>query len=88
MLKDKIELLVERLGDSDLALREFALKELKNEISSATSSITSVPKPLKFLFSHYPKLRAAFEEQRDNELKVSSFRQKVSLTKDQNQLIA
>lgn len=71
MLKEKIELLIERLSDRDMAQREFALKELKNEISSATSSITSVPKPLKFLFSHYPKLRAAFEAQPDNELKVS-----------------
>lgn len=71
MLKEKIELLIERLSDRDMAQREFALKELKNEISSATSSITSVPKPLKFLFSHYQKLRAAFEAQPDNELKVS-----------------
>lgn len=61
MLKEKIEILIERLSDRDMAQREYALKELKNEISSATKSITSVPKPLKFLFSHYSKLKETYE---------------------------
>ena len=57
MLKEKIELLVERLGDRDVEQRTFALSELKTEISSSTSSITSVPKPLKFLSPLYDKLK-------------------------------
>jgi len=53
LLKEKLDLLVERLGDRDFAQRDNALKLLKIEISGATRSLTSVPKPLKFLSPHY-----------------------------------
>ena len=56
MLKEKLELLIERLTDRDMAQKVFALKELKTEISGATSSMTSVPKPLKFLSPHYKRI--------------------------------
>ena len=34
-----------------------ALKHLSSEIRSATTSMTSVPKPLKFLRPHYAQLK-------------------------------
>ena len=71
MLKEKLELLVERLGDRDFAQRDNALKLLKNEISGATRSMTSVPKPLKFLSVHYKTIVKHLEDQTDETLKVS-----------------
>ena len=64
-------MLVERLGDRDLAQRDNALKMLRNEIAGATRTLTSVPKPLKFLSPHYPTIIKLFDEQTDVQLKVS-----------------
>jgi hypothetical protein len=74
MLKEKLEILVERLSDRDAAQREYALKEFKTEIAGATSSMTSVPKPLKFLSPHYKRIVEIYELQIDGEFKVSRFR--------------
>jgi len=63
-------LLVERLGDRDLAQRDNALKMLRNEIAGATRTLTSVPKPLKFLSPHYPTIIKLFDEQTDVQLKA------------------
>jgi 26S proteasome regulatory subunit N1 len=41
-----------------------ALELLRREIRSATSSMTSVPKPLKFLRPSYEVLKTAFEVRR------------------------
>ena len=71
MLKEKLELLIERLSDRDSAQRDHALKEFKSEISGATTSMTSVPKPLKFLSPHYKKIVEIYEQQIDSEYKVS-----------------
>lgn len=60
-LKEKLELLVERLTDRDVAQRVNALDQLKLEISGATSTMTSVPKPLKFLSPIYATVKAAVE---------------------------
>jgi 26S proteasome regulatory subunit N1 len=65
-------LLVERLGDRDLAQRDNALKMLRNEIAGATRTLTSVPKPLKFLSPHYPTIIKLFDEQTDVQLRVSA----------------
>lgn len=70
-MKEKLDLLVERLADRDFAQRDNALKLLKNEIADATRSITSVPKPLKFLSPHYKTIVKCFEEQTDASLKVT-----------------
>lgn len=43
-------------GMNDRAVRN-ALKHLSSEIRSATTSMTSVPKPLKFLRPHYAQLK-------------------------------
>ena len=71
MLKEKLELLIERLSDRDVAQRDYALKEFKTEISGATTSMTSVPKPLKFLSPHYKKIVEIYEQQIDGDQKVS-----------------
>jgi 26S proteasome regulatory subunit N1 len=55
-LKEKLELLLERLTDRDHFQRVHALTEISKEVQGATSTITSVPKPLKFLSEHYKQL--------------------------------
>jgi hypothetical protein len=78
-------LLVERLADRDLAQRDNALKMLRNEIAGATRTLTSVPKPLKFLSPHYQTIVKLFDEQTDVQLKVSTFL--LALTKNSNYFI-
>ncbi|KAL0083669.1 armadillo-type protein [Phycomyces blakesleeanus] len=56
-LKSELELLVERLQDKDVKLHRPALEHLRTLIRTSTSSMTSVPKPLKFLSPHYPLLK-------------------------------
>ena len=64
-MKEKLDLLVERLADRDYAQRDNALKLLKTEIAGATRTLTSVPKPLKFLSPHYKTLTKLCDEQTD-----------------------
>jgi len=60
------------LSDKDAGLRKQALDMIKTEVSTATSSMTSVPKPLKFLTPLYEKMTAAYKAQTTNdEFKVS-----------------
>ena len=61
-LKDALELAVERVQDSDTGVVSLALETMRKEIRSATSSMTSVPLPLKFLRPHYEKLANHFEK--------------------------
>lgn len=58
-----MEVAVARLCASDEAdgVKKLALEYLRNEIRTATSSMTSVPKPLKFLRPSYALLKKAFE---------------------------
>lgn len=42
----------------------------RQEIRTATSSMTSVPKPLKFLRPHYGTLQAHYEKMSDSDMKV------------------
>ncbi|GAA5942710.1 proteasome regulatory particle base subunit RPN1 [Sporobolomyces koalae] len=55
-LKGELEMLVERLKESDTKLYRPALESLRTLIRTSTSSMTSVPKPLKFLRPHYAEL--------------------------------
>lgn len=50
--KEDLELMVERVKSSDPEIARNALELLKTEIRSSTSSMTAVPKPLKFLRTH------------------------------------
>ncbi|XP_011889862.1 PREDICTED: 26S proteasome non-ATPase regulatory subunit 2 isoform X2 [Cercocebus atys] len=68
-LQDELEMLVERLGEKDTSLYRPALEELRRQIRSSTTSMTSVPKPLKFLRPHYGKLKEIYENMAPGENK-------------------
>ena len=69
-LKKNLELLVERLHDSSADVQKVALDNITNEIRTSTSSMTSVPKPLKFLRPHYDVLAKRFEQLPAGEIKA------------------
>ncbi|KAI8825259.1 armadillo-type protein [Fimicolochytrium jonesii] len=60
-LKEELEMLVERLTESDKTLYKPALETLRTLIRTSTSSMTAVPKPLKFLRPHYSGLITVHE---------------------------
>uniref|UniRef100_A0A7N6F9A1 26S proteasome non-ATPase regulatory subunit 2 n=1 Tax=Anabas testudineus TaxID=64144 RepID=A0A7N6F9A1_ANATE len=60
-LQEDLEMMVERLSEKNTALYQPALEELRRQIRSSTTSMTSVPKPLKFLRPHYGKLKEIYE---------------------------
>ncbi|PSS16431.1 26S proteasome non-ATPase regulatory subunit 2 A like [Actinidia chinensis var. chinensis] len=70
-LKQQLELYVERVQDSDPGLQKVALDSMRQEIRTSTSSMTSVPKPLKFLRPHYGTLKAYYEIMEGSDLKKS-----------------
>ena len=53
---------MERLGDTNATLREQALEMIKKEVSESTSSMTAVPKPLKFMTGLYKKLTETYDK--------------------------
>ncbi|RAK79879.1 proteasome regulatory particle base subunit RPN1 [Aspergillus fijiensis CBS 313.89] len=61
-LKNELEMLVERLKEPDTSLYSPALDAIKNFIKTSTSSMTAVPKPLKFLRPHYDDLTALYDK--------------------------
>ncbi|KAJ7275052.1 armadillo-type protein [Mycena rebaudengoi] len=60
-LRNELEMLAERLKESNTDLYRPALETLRTLIRTSTSSMTSVPKPLKFLRPLYPDLQALYE---------------------------
>lgn len=70
-LKDNLDLLVERLQDANTQISVNAITALKDKIRSATSSMTSVPKPLKFLKPHYGTIVEFHERVLDADRKTS-----------------
>ncbi|XP_008307000.1 26S proteasome non-ATPase regulatory subunit 2 [Cynoglossus semilaevis] len=60
-LQEDLEMMVERLSDKNTDLYRPALEELRRQIRSSTTSMTSVPKPLKFLRPHYGKLKEIYD---------------------------
>lgn len=60
-LKDELDMLVERLSENDKSLYKPALQAIKTSIKTSTSSMTAVPKPLKFLRPHYDRLCATYD---------------------------
>ena len=59
---------MERVSDPEIGVSKLAVNTLKAKIKSATSSMTSVPKPLKFLGPHYETLKQAFAKRKNEEL--------------------
>ncbi|KAJ9568023.1 LOW QUALITY PROTEIN: hypothetical protein OSB04_003989 [Centaurea solstitialis] len=68
-LKQQLELYVERVQDADQGLQKVALESMRQEIRTSTSSMTSVPKPLKFLRPHYGTLKAYYDTMPESDLK-------------------
>ena len=56
--------------ESDTSLHGPALEQLRVQIRTSTSSMTSVPKPLKFLREHYDTLKTAYSGWPDGENRV------------------
>ncbi len=50
------------LQEPDTSLYKAALDAIKTFIKTSTSSMTAVPKPLKFLRPHYDELTAVYEK--------------------------
>ncbi|KAI1610898.1 26S proteasome regulatory subunit rpn-1 [Exophiala viscosa] len=61
-LKSELEMLVERLKEDDASLYKPAMDAIKNFIKTSTSSMTAVPKPLKYLRPHYDDLAALYDK--------------------------
>lgn len=61
-LKGELDMLVERLQEPKTELYQPALEKIKDIIKTSTSSMTAVPKPLKFLRPHYASLEAMYAE--------------------------
>ncbi|KAG5943175.1 proteasome regulatory particle base subunit [Claviceps monticola] len=70
-LKSELEMLVERLMESNTELYQPALEGMKTSIKTSTSSMTAVPKPLKFLRPHYETLTKLYEQWPAGENKTS-----------------
>ncbi|TKX21929.1 26S proteasome regulatory subunit rpn-1 [Elsinoe australis] len=70
-LKDELDMLVERITESDSSLYQAALEAIKDSIKTSTSSMTAVPKPLKFLRPHYEKLEQAYQSWPEGDNKTS-----------------
>ena len=67
-IKENLEHLVQVVTeDPSNDIRRNALEALRKEIRSSTSSMTSVPKPLKFLRPHYPVLKEFYQKQDPND---------------------
>ncbi|ROT41827.1 26S proteasome regulatory subunit rpn-1 [Sodiomyces alkalinus F11] len=70
-LKNELEMLVERLTESDASLYKPALEAMKNFIKTSTSSMTAVPKPLKFLRPHYETMTKLYDSWPEGDDKTS-----------------
>lgn len=56
-LRNDLEALVKRLSESDDSLYLSALETMRELVRASTTSMTSVPKPLKFLLPHYATMK-------------------------------
>jgi 26S proteasome regulatory subunit N1 len=68
-LQEALALSVERTADPEAGVVALALELMRKEIKSATSSMTSVPKPLKFLRPHFETLIQTFDAMVDGDNK-------------------
>eukprot|EP00331_Platyophrya_macrostoma_P004406 CAMPEP_0176425046 /NCGR_PEP_ID=MMETSP0127-20121128/11180_1 /TAXON_ID=938130 /ORGANISM="Platyophrya macrostoma, Strain WH" /LENGTH=873 /DNA_ID=CAMNT_0017806181 /DNA_START=32 /DNA_END=2653 /DNA_ORIENTATION=+ len=70
-LKEDLALLVERLTDPEAQIAKNSLELLKTEVKASTSSITSVPKSLRFLKPHYNQIKEIYEKTGPGDFKKS-----------------
>lgn len=64
-LQDELNLLVQRLQESDKTLYMPALEMMARLIRVSTTSMTSVPKPLKFMRPHYETMKTIHKNMPD-----------------------
>ncbi|EXX69251.1 proteasome regulatory particle base subunit RPN1 [Rhizophagus irregularis DAOM 197198w] len=78
-------MLVERLKEGDVNLHRPALESLRTLIRTSTSSMTSVPKPLKFLRSHYVTITEIYQNwpPGDNKLFLADILSVLAMTYDE-----
>ncbi|PHH80781.1 hypothetical protein CDD82_1509 [Ophiocordyceps australis] len=70
-LQMELEMLVERLTESNAELYKSTLEAMKTSIKTSTSSMTAVPKPLKFLRPHYATLTQLYDTWPETENRTS-----------------
>jgi 26S proteasome regulatory subunit N1 len=86
-LKERLELAIERLTDPLIEIQYNALELIRKELREATSSMTSVPKPLKFLSPFYSQMIKIYDSIKDkveyqkNKLLFADILSVLSLTK-------
>ena len=61
-LKEELELCVTRLVESKSELWGNALTSMTTLIRASTTSMTSVPKPLKFMIPHFDTMKTVYEK--------------------------
>jgi len=61
-LKEELELCVTRLSEAQDNLWVNALESMTTLIRASTTSMTSVPKPLKFMNAHFDTMKTAYEK--------------------------
>ncbi|KFA61939.1 hypothetical protein S40285_02837 [Stachybotrys chlorohalonatus IBT 40285] len=70
-LKNDLDVMVERLTEDNVSLFKPSLEAMKTTIKTSTSSMTAVPKPLKFLRPHYETLTSTYDDWPTSEEKTS-----------------
>ncbi|WFD34708.1 proteasome regulatory particle base subunit [Malassezia cuniculi] len=79
-LKSELEMLVERLSDSGAPnLHRPALEAMRTLIRTSTSSMTAVPKPLKFLRPHFASLKEVYGQWPDSSADKALFAEILSV---------
>jgi len=68
-LKEELELCVTRLGEPKKDLWGNALTTMTTLIRASTTSMTSVPKPLKFMIPHFDTMKACHEKMEEGAVK-------------------
>lgn len=66
-LQEELKMLVERLQESNEQLYIPALNTMSNLIRASTTSMTSVPKPLKFMRPHYESMKEIYKKMPNQE---------------------
>ncbi|CAG0923795.1 unnamed protein product [Notodromas monacha] len=68
-LRDELTMLVERLSENDTSLYMPSLETMRTLIRASTTSMTSVPKPLKFMRVHFDAMKKIHEKITDDATK-------------------
>ena len=71
LVKSFMRCIAFRIQEENADLYKPSLESLRSQIRASTSSMTSVPKPLKFLRPHYDDLKSLHEKWSDGPNKVN-----------------